>query len=354
MRHPRRSRRFMITAHPPACAVSRVDSTMRLRIVSGKLSPLRSSGPQPRVATSDAPGRSRLRWLCTTAFGRPGSPAGEGDSGRPIEIVARGAGTRGRPRGVRPSDRGRRTATRRPCTAVRRAPLSASQRSCRFCCSAAESASPIPAQTAPIRCAPWKAATMSRSLGRHAATRSPGRTPSDHSAPAARRAWSSSSAYDHTPEAASIAGASGWDASAASSTVSIVPERALVLSTTQSYHYPCKDSSDSFAPFPEGPRAGESDPTQQRGSVDETPRSPVRSASRRPDGDGDGSVLHPDHGRHGGGRGQDRDRRRATTPATSRWAPNPGWAVSSSTSTAVNAASYWICAPTRARRRYGS
>ena len=43
-------------------------------MVIGKLSPLRRSGPQPRVATSAAPGSSRLRWLCTTALGAPEVP----------------------------------------------------------------------------------------------------------------------------------------------------------------------------------------------------------------------------------------------------------------------------------------
>jgi hypothetical protein len=99
-------------------------------------------------------------------------------------------------------------------------------------CSLAESASPIPAQTAPIRCAPWKATTMFRSLGRQAATRSPGRTPSDHSAPAARRARSSSSAYDKAPDAASIAMASGRDARAASRTPAIERGTMVLLMTS--------------------------------------------------------------------------------------------------------------------------
>ena len=64
----------MITAVPPADAVVSVVSTCMLRIVNGRQSPLRSSGPHPRLAPSTAPGRSRLRWECTAPFGRPVVP----------------------------------------------------------------------------------------------------------------------------------------------------------------------------------------------------------------------------------------------------------------------------------------
>jgi hypothetical protein len=45
-----------------------------LSSVSGRQSPLRGLGPQPRVATSTSPGSRMFRWLCTIPFGAPVVP----------------------------------------------------------------------------------------------------------------------------------------------------------------------------------------------------------------------------------------------------------------------------------------
>jgi len=45
-----------------------------LSSVRGRQSPLRRSGPQPRVWTRASPGSSMFRWLCTIPFGTPVVP----------------------------------------------------------------------------------------------------------------------------------------------------------------------------------------------------------------------------------------------------------------------------------------
>lgn len=188
---PSGSRRSITTVQPPACAVSTVDSTSMFKMVKGRLSPLRSSGPQPRVAISTAGGSTRLCWLCTTALGAPVVPLEKAiPAGACGSISTAGTGCRAavscahRPASTTtPPSRAHFGPTRMTAGAIT---------SARACCSTAVRASPIPAQTAPIRCAPWNATTISRSFGRQAATRSPGRTPSAQRAPAAASAAASS------------------------------------------------------------------------------------------------------------------------------------------------------------------
>src|SRR4051812_40289804 len=77
----------------------------------------------------------------------------------------------------------------------------------------------MPTHTAPTRMAPWKAMTISASLGSAHATRSPDRTPSASQAWAARSAMRSSSAYDHRWVRVTSAGRSSPLASARSNTL---------------------------------------------------------------------------------------------------------------------------------------
>ena len=161
--------------------------------VSGRQSPLRRSGPQPRVRTRTSPGSSMFRWLCTIPFGTPVVPL--------VKAIPAGASWLGlAPPAGRARPRTRRAHSAVPTTVPPRAWLrgparisDGAARSASACCSSGAKASLMPTQIAPMRWAPWKATTTSRSFGRQAATRSPGRTPSCHMAPAAAdAAWSSS------------------------------------------------------------------------------------------------------------------------------------------------------------------
>ena len=70
--NPTGSMRSMQTRQPPSWSALTGPRIMRLRMVSGSTTPMRSSAVRAVIAT--APMSNRLCWLCTTPFGRPVVP----------------------------------------------------------------------------------------------------------------------------------------------------------------------------------------------------------------------------------------------------------------------------------------